>query len=200
MTLIVGLGNPTDRYKFTRHNAGFLAADRAIERLKTAAASRDFSASQNSSVSKNFKGELFKIGDILILKPLTFMNLSGESAESVKNFYKPEKTIVIHDDLDLPFGALRFKIGGSSGGHNGLKSLDAAIGADYLRVRMGISRPQIGADAAEYVLGNWSENEAEKLPEFTDKAAEAAITLIETPIERVKTELSFKGYLAEIPL
>jgi PTH1 family peptidyl-tRNA hydrolase len=111
--LIVGLGNPGEKYKLNRHNVGFMAVDYLINEL-------------NANKAGNFKGELFKTKDFLFLKPSTFMNLSGESVVLVKNFYKidNENIIVIHDDLDLKLGALRFKRGGSSGGHNGLIKID----------------------------------------------------------------------------
>jgi PTH1 family peptidyl-tRNA hydrolase len=185
MTLIVGLGNPTKRYERTRHNAGFLAADRLIERLKPARIAKPI-----------FKGDLFKEGDLLLLKPATYMNLSGESVLAVKTFYKPEKIIVIHDDLDLPFGALRFKNGGSSGGHNGLKSIDALCGADYLRVRMGVGRPareEGGESAIDFVLGRWSETEEAALGEWIDHACDAALALISDPLELVQSARTLKG-------
>ncbi|GHV03032.1 peptidyl-tRNA hydrolase [Campylobacterota bacterium] len=182
MTLIVGLGNPTKQYERTRHNAGFLAIDNMIDRVKPAAVAKS-----------SFKGELFKAGDLLLLKPTTFMNLSGESVQAVQSYYKPEKTIVIHDDLDLPFGALRFKRGGSSGGHNGLKSIDAAIGADYLRVRMGIGRPSVCAATIDYVLGRWSSDEEAHLDDLVLAAATAALQLVTDPLEMVQTTRTLKG-------
>jgi PTH1 family peptidyl-tRNA hydrolase len=149
MKLIVGLGNPGDKYKFNRHNVGFLAVDYLID---------EFNASK---ISSKFKGELFKSGEYLFLKPLTYMNLSGESVREVKDFYKIENEdiIVIHDDLDLPLGSLRFKRGGSSGGHNGLKSIDENIKSDYWRVRVGIGRPEDKKDVINYVLGDFGEDE-----------------------------------------
>ena len=128
--LIVGLGNPGNDYEKTRHNIGFMVIDELIAR---------HNASKLSSSS--FEGELYKFKNHLLLKPLTFMNLSGNSVVKVKNFYKIEDVVVIHDDLDLSFGALRFKKGGGHGGHNGLKSIDAMITKEYLRVRMGIGKP-----------------------------------------------------------
>ena len=121
MTLIVGLGNPGKEYAQTRHNIGFMVLD---------AIAAKYSKTEISKTS--FQGELFKSGSLLFLKPSTFMNLSGKSVQAVYNFYKVENVIVIHDDLDLAFGALRFKKGGGSGGHNGIKSIDEYIGANYL--------------------------------------------------------------------
>ncbi|MDR2035030.1 MAG: aminoacyl-tRNA hydrolase [Helicobacteraceae bacterium] len=184
MTLIVGLGNPTKRYENTRHNAGFLAADEIIRRLNPA------------NISKTaFKGELYKADETLILKPATYMNLSGESVLAVKNFYKPEKTVVIHDDLDLAFGALRFKFGGSGGGHNGLKSIDALCGSDYFRVRMGIGRPDEKERSISYVLGNWSDDQKAVLSEWIKAASDAALALISDSLESVQSTLSRSGVI-----
>ncbi|MDR1911069.1 MAG: aminoacyl-tRNA hydrolase [Helicobacteraceae bacterium] len=184
MTLIVGLGNPTKRYENTRHNAGFLAADEIIRRLKPA------------NISKAaFKGELYKACETLILKPLTYMNLSGESVLAVKNFYKLEKIIVIHDDLDLAFGALRFKFGGSGGGHNGLRSIDALCGSDYFRARMGIGRPNEKESAIDYVLGSWNEDQKAVLSEWIEAASNAALALISDSLESVQSTLTRSGMI-----
>ncbi|WP_457561187.1 aminoacyl-tRNA hydrolase [Caminibacter sp.] len=149
--LIVGLGNPGKKYEFNRHNIGFLVVDYLI---------KEFNASK---ISSKFKGELFKSDEFLFLKPMTFMNLSGESVGEVKNFYKIENDniIVIHDDIDLKLGALRFKRGGSSGGHNGLKSIDSHIGNDYWRVRVGVGRPERKEEVVSYVLSDFSKKEFE---------------------------------------
>ena len=149
MKLIVGLGNPGKEYEKNRHNIGFLAVDYLID---------EFNASK---ISSKFKGELYKNGNYLFLKPLTFMNLSGESVRGVKDFYKIDNDdiIVIHDDIDLNIGALKFKKGGSSGGHNGLKSIDKHIGNDYWRVRIGVGRPERKEEVVNYVLSNFSNEE-----------------------------------------
>lgn len=166
MTLIVGLGNPGVEYEKTRHNVGFLAIDELLK-------NQNFSDISNAK----FKGKLYKISNNLFLKPQTFMNLSGLSVKAVKDFYKPEKIIVIHDDLDLPFGSLRFKFAGSSAGHNGIKSIDELIGANYFRVRIGISHPQKNS-VKDYVLGRFDDEE--KLNEILQKAAVATKELIKT--------------------
>ena len=120
MTLIVGFGNPDLQYKNNRHNVGFMVVDGLI----------DGQTSCEKITKTNFKGELFKAPSMLLLKPSTYMNLSGESVRAVSDYFKPDHVIVIHDDLDLPFGTLRFKIGGGHGGHNGLRSIDAHIGVE----------------------------------------------------------------------
>lgn len=148
MILFVGLGNPTNQYQNTRHNFGFMVLDELIKSHET------------TSISKpKFKGELFKSNSSLFLKPTTYMNLSGESVVAVSEFYKPEKIIVLHDDLDIPLGSIRFKNGGSSGGHNGLKSIDEHIGNEYDRVRLGIGKPAIKQMVVKYVLENFTSDE-----------------------------------------
>ncbi len=184
MYLIVGLGNPGAKYEKNRHNVGFMVVDRLIDRLSPTPISK-----------KEFKGELYKSQDILLLKPSTFMNLSGQSVLAVKNFYKIplEHIIVIHDDLDLPLGALRFKKGGSSGGHNGLKSIDALVGSEYLRVRFGIGRPERKEQVISYVLSDFTPEELECTLPVLDKAAEAALALTSQTLEEVKARYSQKG-------
>jgi len=154
MKLIVGLGNIGDEYKNTRHNIGFIAIDEILK-------------NQNYSVinKPQFKGTLYKSGNYLFLKPSTYMNLSGESIKAVKDFYKIDNDdiIVIHDDLDLKLGALKFKKGGGHGGHNGLKSIDNLIGNDYHRIRIGIGRPEEKDKVLSFVLGKFSDEEFEKI-------------------------------------
>jgi len=133
------------------------------------------------------------MGPHFLLKPTTFMNLSGRSILCVKNFYKIDDVIVIHDDLDLPFGALRFKSGGGHGGHNGLKSTDAAIGADYIRVRMGIGKPEHKSQVADYVLHPFSSEEQSKLREWIGASADAVEMLLEKSCSDVAAKCSLKG-------
>lgn len=177
MTLLVGLGNPGGEYENTRHNIGFMLVD-----LLKDSNFIDVSSSK-------FQGELYKKGSLLLLKPATFMNLSGNSVKSVNDFYKPDRIIVIHDDLDLNFGALRFKIGGSSGGHNGIKSIDSLIGNEYERVRIGIGK-QGGAVA--HVLGKFSDEENIYLEKILHYAKEAVQELIKSDLESVKAKFSTK--------
>jgi PTH1 family peptidyl-tRNA hydrolase len=168
MNLLVGLGNPGDKYKLTRHNIGFMLVDLLIDKLNP------------TKVSKSsFKGELYKAGNILLLKPNTYMNLSGESVTAVNNFYKCNDIIVLHDDLDLKFGGLKFKIGGSSGGHNGLKSIDSHVGNEYKRVRLGIGKPEAKHEVVNYVLEKFRDEEFDNMQEFLQKAAIAAMELID---------------------
>lgn len=180
--LIVGLGNPGPAYASTRHNIGFMVIDELKRRHN------------GVNVSKSsFDGELFKIGSHFLLKPLTYMNLSGKSILAVKNFYKIEDVIVIHDDLDLPFGALRFKMGGGHGGHNGLKSTDAAISPEYIRVRMGIGKPEHKSQVADYVLHPFTHDEQSHLSEWIARTADAVELLWRLSCTEVASKCSIKG-------
>ncbi|MBU0633083.1 aminoacyl-tRNA hydrolase [bacterium] len=179
--LIVGLGNPGSTYANTRHNIGFMVIDELVRRT------------QASPISKaSFEGELFKFKNHYLLKPMTFMNLSGRSVLAVKNFYKIDEVLVIHDDLDLPFGALRFKVGGGHGGHNGLKSIDEVISKEYARVRMGISKPSHRGEVVSYVLSPFSDVEKEHLESWIKAAADAVMKLDTMSLEDVSSQYSIK--------
>lgn len=185
MLLIVGLGNPGTQYQNTRHNIGFRVIDRLV------------SDSGANEISKNaFKGELFKSSNLLFLKPTTYMNLSGESVQAVKNFYKIEleDIIVVHDDIDLPFSALRFKKGGGHGGHNGLRSIDAMIGKEYLRVRMGVDKPAYKSQVADYVLHDFSQEEEVILGAWIEHTATAIKVLKTESLVEVKSKYSLKSF------
>jgi len=150
MFLLVGLGNPGTEYASSRHNIGFMVADRLV---------RHYSF---TSFKDKLKGQV-ATGEVdatkaLILKPTTFMNLSGEAVLAASTFYKltPKDIIVFHDDMDLPVGKVKVKRGGSAAGHNGLKSIDSAIGSDYLRVRIGVGHPLPPMDTVGWVLGSFS--------------------------------------------
>ena len=182
--LIVGLGNPGADYAQTRHNIGFMVVDELVKK---------FNASNVSSSS--FLGECYKFKNHFLLKPLTYMNLSGSSVIKVKNFYKIEKVVVIHDDLDLPFGTLRFKEGGGHGGHNGLKSIDSNIGREYIRVRMGIGKPEHKGEVTSYVLGKFSNEQDKYLKDWIERACEATLFLLENSIEDTSSKFSQKSAL-----
>lgn len=185
MTLIVGLGNPTSQYKNTRHNIGFMLIDELLAHYGDRA--KDIG-------SAKFQGELFKAGEILLLKPQTYMNLSGNSIKAVSDFYKPDRIIAIHDDVDIAFGAMRFKIGGSSGGHNGLKSIDGLMGAEYERVRLGIGRSKFaGESTANFVLGEFSDDEKLALKEILATAKSAVLELVNSDIKSINQKFSRKG-------
>ena len=178
MHLIVGLGNIGDKYELTRHNVGFLVIDEMTKNLTT--------SNINNS---NFHSTLLKSGYNLFSKPTTYMNNSGLAVHAIMDYYKIdlEDIIVIHDDLDLPFGAVKFKIGGGHGGHNGLRSLDSHIGKDYIRVRIGIGKPKDKSDVANYVLSNFSKEELNKLQDIISHTIKAIEALKTETIEQVKT-------------
>ena len=182
MTLIVGLGNPEEKYKNNRHNIGFMVVDYLIDHLSA------------KDITKNsFYGNTFKKDDYILLKPTTYMNLSGKSVLAVKNFFKADNIIVIHDDLDLNFGAIRFKLGGGSGGHNGLKSIDSLVGNSYLRARLGIGKPEFKSMVADYVLSDFSSEEMAKLPDIIAKTAKAVLELNSSTLSKVSSKYSQKN-------
>lgn len=177
MILFVGLGNPTDKYKNTKHNIGFMVIDALVDEIKP------------SLVSKTkFKGVLYKENDLLFLKPTTYMNLSGQSVSAVYEFYKPRRVVVVHDDLDLKFGVIKFKKSGSNGGHNGLKSIDSFIGNDYERVRLGIGRDERFASVADYVLSNFKEDEKECLAKVIIQSKNALMELKDNTLEQISAK------------
>ncbi len=184
MSLFVGLGNPGVQYENTRHNIGFKVIDALVKEF----GARDISKS-------SFYGELFKHASHYFLKPTTFMNLSGKSVLAVKQFYKIEleDIIVIHDDIDIPFGALRFKQGGGHGGHNGLKSIDAMIGQEYLRVRIGVDKPSHKSQVADYVLHDFSHTEQLHLNQLILHTSKACRELTLDGLEAVKSKYSLKS-------
>ncbi|WP_294961705.1 aminoacyl-tRNA hydrolase [Sulfurimonas sp.] len=181
--LIVGLGNPGPAYAKNRHNIGFMVIDELIRRKNAKKLS-----------SSSFNGELFKFSNHFLLKPLTYMNLSGNSILAVKKFYKIDEVVVIHDDLDLPFGTLRFKFGGGHGGHNGLKSADQMISREYARVRLGIGKPEHKGEVASYVLGDFSSAESEHVDNWITHACEAVENLLENSLEDVSSKYTIKKF------
>ena len=183
MHLIVGLGNIGEKYQLTRHNVGFMVIDEITKNLST------------SNIQKsNFHSTLEKSAYDLYSKPTTFMNNSGMAVQAIKEYYKLgiEDIIVIHDDIDLPFGTVKFKIGGGHGGHNGLRSIDSHIGKEYIRVRIGVGKPQDKSDVANYVLDNFSKEELNKLPDIISHTIEAIKALKSEDIEQVKTKFTLK--------
>jgi PTH1 family peptidyl-tRNA hydrolase len=165
--LVAGLGNPDEEYAGTRHNAGFEVVERLAKRWESSRWSTRF---HGKFVSVQPAGLGFTV---LLLKPMTYMNLSGRSVQGAMAFYRvpPERVLVVHDDMDLEFGTLRLKAGGGTAGHRGLESLSAAVGAGFLRLRVGIGRPE-RRDAVDHVLSPFSAEEAAALPPLLDQAAE----------------------------
>ena len=167
MWLVVGLGNPGGKYEDTRHNVGFLVVDELARRYRL-------------SLGKAQLGAITARGDLagirlMLAKPQSFMNRSGGPAWALQRFYEVplEQVLVVHDDLDLEHGTVRVKRGGGHGGHNGLRDLHRHLGADFARVRVGISRPPPEWDTADYVLGRWSDTERSDLSELVGRATDA---------------------------
>lgn len=181
MKLVVGLGNPGKKYEKTRHNAGFLVVD--------ALASRGVGFDLRDKFSGLFgRGELAGQG-VALLKPQTFMNVSGSSVQPAAAFLKvpTPDVVVVHDELDLPWGEVRVKVGGGHAGHNGLRSLIERLGSpDFVRVRVGIGRPPAGfaGDVADYVLMGFDPLEAAELPDVLARAVAAVErVLVEGPAQ-----------------
>lgn len=173
MWLITGLGNPGNQYTRTRHNIGFLAVENSLRILGAGPHKNQFKAEVNTS---NWQDQ-----SLLFCRPQTFMNLSGESVQPLMGFFKipKEQLIVIHDDLDIPFGSLRIHKNRGHGGHNGIKSISGLLGsADYIRIKLGVGRPPHPEMAvADWVLSRWSPEEEKQLPEFLDTCHEAMLAI-----------------------
>jgi PTH1 family peptidyl-tRNA hydrolase len=171
--IIAGLGNPGSEYAGTRHNAGHmvlaLLGERIGARFKT-------HRSRCEVAEGRLAGQ-----PVTLARPLSYMNLSGPPLSALAAFYKlqPSRIVVIHDELDIPFGELRLKLGGGDNGHNGLRSITSALGTrDYYRVRFGIGRPPGRLDPATYVLRDFTPTERKELPYLIDRAADATEALI----------------------
>ncbi|MBR7074424.1 MAG: aminoacyl-tRNA hydrolase [Oscillospiraceae bacterium] len=178
--LLVFLGNPGPKYECTRHNAGFMAADALAKKLGVSINRARFKA---LTASAEINGE-----KVLLMKPQTYMNLSGEAVGEAARFYKilPEHVIVVSDEVSLPLGRLRVRMKGSAGGHNGLKSIIASLGSDnFPRVRIGVGAPpHPDYDMADWVLSVFRNQDLEDMLSAADKAAEAVITYVTDGPER----------------
>ncbi len=172
MHLVVGLGNPGGRYARTRHNVGFLAIERLAQRWSLAVERKLFGALAGDGVVAGQKA--------LLAMPQQFMNLSGQATASLAGFYKValDRLVVIHDDMDLPFGRLRLRLGGGHGGHNGIRDIQRLLGNDFVRVRFGVGRPPPPMDPADYVLGAWSPQENGQLDTLLDTTADAVESVL----------------------
>lgn len=171
--LVVGLGNPGPSYAGNRHNVGFMVLDLLGER-----AGARFKAHKGRAdvVEGRLAGQR-----AVLAKPKTYMNLSGGPVASLRDFFKvpTDRIVVVHDELDIPYGTLRLKLGGGDNGHNGLRSITSAIGSkDYLRVRVGVGRPPGRQDPADYVLKDFSGAERKDLGFHVDRAADAVEALL----------------------
>ena len=187
--LVVGLGNPGDKYAATRHNVGQMVVDELVRRHNV----------KLSSHKSRTNIAAFKLGvgddahPVIVAKSHSFMNETGGPIKALANFYSvdPEKIIVLHDELDIPFAAIRTKFAGGDNGHNGLKSMTSAFGApDYYRVRLGIGRPMGEQDPADFVLKAFSKVEQKDLSEFIVRGADVVESLINEGLERTQTRFN----------
>jgi peptidyl-tRNA hydrolase, PTH1 family len=176
--LVAGLGNPGPGYAGNRHNVGFMVADLLAGRIGGRFKRHKAGA---EVVEGRLGGER-----VVLAKPQSYMNLSGGPVAGLCQFFKvaPERVVAVHDELDLPYGTLRLKLGGGDNGHNGLKSLTRSLGTrEYHRVRFGIDRPPGRQDPADYVLRDFSAAERKELDYFVDRAADAVEKLISDGLE-----------------
>jgi PTH1 family peptidyl-tRNA hydrolase len=186
--LVAGLGNPGPSYAGNRHNAGYLTAD-----VLAARAGVRFRAGKFRAMTA--EGRVAGFG-VIIVKPLTFMNDSGIAVAGINGYYRldPEHIVVVHDELDLPFGTIRLKRGGGNNGHNGLRSVTAHLGTrEYYRVRIGIGRPPGRMDPAAYVLRDFSAAERKELPFLLDRAADAVEALLADGLAAAQNEFHGNG-------
>ncbi|MBT3167487.1 aminoacyl-tRNA hydrolase [Streptomyces sp. Vc74B-19] len=185
--LIVGLGNPGPGYAMNRHNVGFMVADLLAERMggrfKRAAKAQ----------AQVVEGRVGSPGPgsrrVVLVKPMSYMNLSGGPVNALRDFYKVpvDRVVAVHDELDIDYGTLRLKLGGGDNGHNGLKSLTGAFGREYHRVRCGIGRPPGRMQVADFVLKDFSSAERKELDWFVDRAADAVECLVTEGLERAQS-------------
>lgn len=187
MYLIAGLGNPTREYDKTRHNVGFLVIDVLADKYNIDVSDRKHKALCGKGVIEGEK--------VLLVKPQTFMNLSGESIREVVDYYKidPEDIIIIYDDISLEPGQLRIRLKGSAGGHNGIKNIIAHLGTqEFPRIKVGVGAKPPKMDLADYVLGHFSPEEQKIMDEAFGEAAEAAVMMMTTGAERAMNHYNAK--------
>ena len=191
--LVVGLGNPGPTYAGTRHNIGYVVLDELAERMGGRL------RRHKSNRADVLEGRLELGGDRVVLgRARTYMNESGGPVKSLATFYKvrPDRLVVVHDELDLPFGGLRVKLGGGDNGHNGLRSVRSALGSgDYYRVRVGIGRPQGAKATSDYVLGPFTQDEKSDIPLLAGRSADAVASLVKVGLEA--TQQAFNNVRTE---
>jgi PTH1 family peptidyl-tRNA hydrolase len=193
--LIVGLGNPGRSHLYNRHNVGFMAVDRLGARNGI-----DLKRVQNRTIVG--AGRLAD-RSVILAKPQTFMNLSGEAVGALANYYKvpPANLLVIYDELDIPFGVIRLRERGGAGGHNGMRSLIQRLGNDFARLRLGIGRPPGRMDPAAFVLQDFGRDELPLVSEMLTRAAEAAESFVREGIDLTMTRFNgpVNGVAADRP-
>lgn len=197
MYLIVGLGNPGDKYKNTRHNLGFEAVEEIARKGK-------WQMANGWQAESKFKAEVCKGNGIILAKPLTFMNLSGLAVEPIASYYKVpvENIIVIHDELDLPLGHIKIRIGGSGAGHHGVESVMERLGDEkFIRVRLGISTWQAisgehkhaAFQAEKFVVDNFADQEKSKVKAMIKRSVKAVEAIIEIGVDKAQNQFNDKG-------
>ena len=188
MKMIVGLGNPDKIYENTRHNVGYMIVDEYSKRYNI----NNFKVKYNGLYTKIYRnGEYY-----IILKPLSYMNLSGTVVSKFANFYKikSQDIMIIHDDLDLPLGRIRIKSKGSSGGHNGIKNIIECLNTeDFAKFKIGISKNS-NIDTKDYVLGKFNKEELEKIKKIFDFSSNVIEDFLDNDIERVKSKYNGESY------
>lgn len=184
--LVVGLGNPGDQYAATRHNIGQMVIDELARRNLV-----KFSSHKSRTEIAAFKlGVGVDAHSVIIAKSKSYMNETGGPIKALANFYsiQPEKIIVLHDELDIPFAAIRTKLAGGDNGHNGLKSMTSSFGTpNYYRIRLGIGRPMGQQDPADFVLKAFSKVEQKDLPQFIERGADVVESLITKGLEATQS-------------
>jgi len=186
------LGNPGKKYEKTRHNIGFMVLDRLAQKENISFKTGKYEALfAKASIDEK---------DVAFLKPLTYMNRSGRAVSKAAGALgiDGEQMVVVHDDLDLPFGRIRFRLGGSAAGHNGIKSIQTAIRSDqFVRVRVGIGRPEDEEDPADYVLTPFNGEEREKLPDLVDLITQALHEYFRFGLEQTMSKFNRKDLFSE---
>lgn len=187
MKIIVGLGNPGFQYEYTRHNIGFLIVDRLAQRWGATFSKSKFNALVAETRYGNDK--------IILLKPQAFMNLSGQAVGAVVNWHKAnaEDVMVVYDDLDLDFSRLKFRPKGSSGGHNGIKSLISHLGTEiFPRLKFGVERPLNGQDTASWVLSNFPKEQLAELAQAIEQSCDAVEYYLDQGMEAAMNKYNVK--------
>lgn len=188
MFVIVGLGNPGKKYENTRHNAGFISIDALADKYGISISEKKHKALCGAGIIEGNK--------VLLVKPQTFMNLSGESVRSVMDFYKidpEEDMLVIYDDISLAPGNIRIRKKGSAGGHNGIKSIIAHAGTqNFMRIKVGVGEKPSGWDLADYVLGHFSEDDNAKLKEVMPDVLQAATLMVQGDVDKAMNDFNAK--------
>lgn len=185
MYLIVGLGNPENEYAHTRHNMGFDTINQIAKNNNIQITKNKFKGLCESAIIQNQK--------VILLKPQTYMNLSGESVKEVAEFYnlKPEEIIVIYDDIDIEKGHIKIRKKGGAGSHNGMKSVVEELqSTDFARIRVGIGQPEFKSDMINYVIGKVSQEEQEILQQGVEKAAKAVEEILKNGIDRAMNKFN----------